>query len=198
MPSQIARATSRDFPRKNIGVLPENELFAFIFRSPNSKTYVYMATDKKDNRKIEVTNRRASFEYNFLQEYEAGIALTGTEIKSIRQGNVNLSDAYCLFEGNELFVRNLYIKEYEFGTDNNHEARRTRKLLLRKSELKKLDRKVREKGNTIVPYKLHINERGFAKLTIELATGKKTFDKRESIKERDEKRDLDRLKKIHK
>lgn len=146
--------------------------------------------------KIEIVNRRARFEYHFEQEFEAGIVLTGTEIKSIRTGNVNLNDAYCLFEGGELWVRNCYIAEYEFGTDNNHEARRSRKLLLRKSELRKLDRRVREKGFTIIPYKIYISDRGFAKLVIELAVGKKAYDKRDTIRERDDKRTLDRLKKI--
>jgi SsrA-binding protein len=154
-----------------------------------------MAKDKSKISKIEVKNRRASFEYQFLQEYEAGIVLTGTEIKSIRAGNVNLNDAYCVFENNELWVRNLYIAEYELGTNSNHEARRSRKLLLRKTELRKLARRVREKGYTIIPYKLYLNERGFAKLLIELATGKKSYDKRESIKQRDDKRSLDRIKK---
>ena len=124
--------------------------------------------------------------------------LTGSEIKSIRGGNANLSDAYCIFEKGELWVRNMYIAEYEFGTDSNHLPRRNRKLLLRKPELRKLAKGVQEKGSTIVPYKIHLSERGFAKLTIELAKGKKTFDKRETIKARDDKRDLDRLNKIYK
>jgi SsrA-binding protein len=149
----------------------------------------------KEKQKIEIVNRRASFEYQFEQEYDAGIMLLGTEIKSIRAGNVNLRDAYCLIENGELWVRNLYIAEYVLGTDHNHEARRTRKLLLRKPELRKLERRVKEKGLTIVPYKLFVNERGLAKLTIELASGKKSYDKRETIKARSDKRDLDRLKK---
>jgi len=153
-----------------------------------------MAQEKKKPN-ISIKNRRASFEYHFEQEYDAGMMLTGTEIKSIRAGNVNMNDAYCLIENGELWVRNLYIAEYSLGTDNNHEPRRIRKLLLRKPELRKLERKAKEKGYTIVPYILHITDRGFAKLTIELATGKKSFDKRESIKERDDKRSIDRLKK---
>ena len=146
-----------------------------------------MAKEKK-RPKIEITNRKASFEYYFVQEYDAGIMLTGSEIKSIRGGNANLSDAYCIFEKGELWVRNMYIAEYEFGTDSNHLTRRNRKLLLRKPELRKLAKGVQEKGSTIVPYKIHLSERGFAKLTIELAKGKKTFDKRETIKARDDKR----------
>jgi len=156
-----------------------------------------MAKEKK-KQKIEITNRKASFEYYFVQEYDAGMMLTGSEIKSIRAGNANLGDAYCLFENGELWVRNLYIAEYEYGTDSNHLTRRNRKLLLRKPELRKLERGTREKGTTIVPYKLFISDRGFAKLTIELARGKKLFDKRETIKEREGKRDLDRINKAYK
>ncbi|MBK8923247.1 MAG: SsrA-binding protein SmpB [Saprospirales bacterium] len=155
-----------------------------------------MAKNTTKGSKIEITNRRASFEYHFVQEYEAGIALTGTEIKSIRAGNVNINDAYCIFEGGELWIRNMYVAEYEYGTDNNHEPRRTRKLLLRKAELRKLDRRVREKGFTIIPFQLFLTDRGFVKLRVELATGKKTYDKRETIKQRDDKRQLDRIKKI--
>lgn len=155
-------------------------------------------TKEKKKQKVEIVNRKASFEYYFEQEYDAGMILTGSEIKSIRAGNANLSDAYCLFENGELWVRNLYIAEYEFGTTSNHLPRRNRKLLLRKPELRKLERGTREKGSTIIPYKLFISERGFAKLTIELARGKKMFDKRETIKEREGKRDMDRINKAYK
>ncbi|MFN4255490.1 MAG: SsrA-binding protein SmpB [Saprospiraceae bacterium] len=159
-----------------------------------------MANDKKKQqyKKVEIVNRRAQHEYFFTDTYEAGIVLSGTEIKSIRLGNTNLNDAYCLLEHGEMWVRNLYIAEYEYGTHSNHEARKTRKLLLRKAELRKLERKVREKGNTIVPYKMYINDRGFAKLTIVLATGKKSYDKRHTIQARDEKRNLDRMTKAAK
>ena len=156
-----------------------------------------MAKEKK-KQKIEIVNRKAAYEYYFVQEFDAGIMLTGSEIKSIRSGNANLSDAYCIFENGELWVRNLYIAEYEYGTDSNHLPRRTRKLLLRRPELRKLERGIREKGSTIVPYKIFISDRGLAKLAIVLARGKKTFDKRETIKEREGKRDLDRLKKSYK
>jgi SsrA-binding protein len=122
--------------------------------------------------------------------------LTGSEIKSIRAGNANLNDAYCVMEDGALWVRSLFIAEYEFGSDHNHEPRRLRKLLLKKPELRKLERRIKEKGFTIVPIKLFINERGYAKLKIALATGKKAYDKRETIKARDDKRQLDRLKKI--
>jgi SsrA-binding protein len=153
-----------------------------------------MAKDKK-RPNIEITNRKATYEYYFVQEYQAGIMLTGSEIKSIRNGNANLTDGYCLFDNGELWVRNLYIAEYEFGTDSNHIPRRNRKLLLRRPEMRKLERGIKEKGSTIVPYKIFINERGFAKLTIALARGKKSFDKRDSIKEREGKREVDRVNK---
>jgi SsrA-binding protein len=145
--------------------------------------------------KVEIVNRRASFEYHFVQEFDAGVMLTGTEIKSVRMGNVNLSDAYCLFVNGELWVKSIFIAPYELGTANNHEPRRDRKLLLRKTELRKLERRVKEKGLTIVPYKLYISDRGLVKVVIALATGKKSFDKRETIKARESKRDLDRLRK---
>ncbi len=154
-----------------------------------------MAKEKKKS-PIEIVNKRAEFEYHLEEKYEAGIVLTGTEIKSIRQGHVSLTDAYCFFRKGELYVKNMYIKEYEFASHFNHEPRRERKLLLKKSELRKLQRRVKERGYTIVPYRLYINERGYAKLEIALARGKKRFDKRESIKERDVARELGRRTKI--
>lgn len=145
----------------------------------------------------EIVNRKAKFEYNFLQTYEAGLVLTGTEVKALRQGLANLNDAYCIFEKeNVLVVKSMFIAEYDHGTIYNHDARKDRLLLLKKSELKKLQRRVEEKGLTIVPYRLYFSERGFAKLEIALAQGKKAFDKRETLKERDNKREMDRLKKI--
>ncbi len=152
--------------------------------------------EKKAKKNIEVVNRRAEHEYFLTDRYNAGLVLQGTEIKSIRKGNVNLADAYCLFKNGELYVHNMYIREYENGTYANHPTRRDRKLLLRKSELRKLERKVKERGFTIVPYRLFMTDRGFAKLEIALAQGKKSYDKRESIKEKDTKRELDRMKKI--
>lgn len=143
----------------------------------------------------EIVNRKAKFEYSFLQGFEAGIMLKGTEVKSLRVGNANLNDAYCLFIDGELFIKSLFIAEYDFGNVNNHETRRDRKLLLRKTELKKIERRVTEKGMSVVPYKIFFSERGFAKIEIFLAQGKKSFDKRTSIKEKDMKRDLDRMKK---
>ncbi len=144
----------------------------------------------------EVLNRKAKFEYSFIQMFEAGLVLTGTEVKALRLGMANLNDAYCLFENGNLTVKSMFIAEYDHGTIYNHDARRDRRLLLRKPELKKLERRVTEKGLTIVPYRLYFTARGFAKLEVALAQGKKAFDKRDSIKERDNKRDLDRLKKI--
>ena len=147
---------------------------------------------EKKKRKVDIVNRRARFEYEFLEKYEAGIVLSGTEIKSIRAGNVNLRDAYCFFKKGELFVKSLFIAEYEHGNFANHEPRRTRKLLLRRQQLRKLEKRVKERGFTIVPVRLYINDRGFAKLEIALAQGKKVHDKRKSIKEKDVKRDLER------
>jgi len=149
--------------------------------------------EKKRKNTPDYVNRRARFEYNFLDNLEAGIMLTGTEVKAVRGGKVNLSDAYCLFERGELFIRNLYIPEYENGTYSNHDARRIRKLLLQGKELKKWERRVTEKGLTIVPYKMYFSERGLVKVGVALAQGKKSFDKRESIRERESQRELDRV-----
>ena len=147
---------------------------------------------KPENPIIDIVNRKASFEYFLIERFEAGIQLTGTEIKSIRQGAANLKDSYCLFEKEELFVKNLFIAEYKFGNIQNHKERRDRKLLLTKRELKKIKRRSEEKSFTIIPVSLYINERGLAKLEIALAKGKKVYDKRKSIKEKDQKRDLER------
>lgn len=153
-----------------------------------------MATEFKP--KTEYINKKAEFEYQFIDVFEAGIQLKGTEIKSIRNGKVNLRDAYCIFKRGELYVRSLFIGVYDFGNQFNHEPRRARKLLLKRTELRKLEKKVKERGFTIVPIRLFINERGFAKLDIALAQGKKSFDKRESIKQKDQKREMDRIRKI--
>lgn len=142
---------------------------------------------------IRIKNRKVTFEYELIEKYVAGIKLTGTEIKSIRAGKVNLTESYCQFYAGELFVKNMHISEYDFGTCNNHEARRDRKLLLNRKELAKLEKKVKESGLTIVCAKMFINERGLAKLEIALARGKKTYDKRESLKLKDAKRDMDRV-----
>ena len=145
---------------------------------------------------ISIKNKKASFDYEFIERYTAGIQLFGTEIKSIRGGKAGLSDTYCTFINDELWVRNMYIAEYFFGTFNNHEIRRDRKLLLTKRELKKLARATKESGLTIIPYELYIDENGRAKLKIALAKGKRQYDKRHSLKEREDKRDMDRMRKI--
>ena len=141
---------------------------------------------------VEIKNKRASFEYEFVESFTAGIVLCGTEIKSIRGGKASLVDSYCYFIGTELFVKNMHIAEYWWGSFNKHDPKRERKLLLTKRELRKLDRASKEKGMTIVPTRLFIAENGYAKLNIALARGKKEYDKRESIKEKDLKREMER------
>ena len=149
-------------------------------------------TTTKEKNQIEIRNKRATFEYFLLDEYNAGLVLTGTEIKSIRDGKANLADAYCVFIGNELFVREMHVSEYRFGSYLNHPAKRDRELLLTRKELRKLQNKIKERGLTIIPVMLYVNPSGLAKLQISLARGKKFFDKRDSIKEKDSRRDLER------
>lgn len=146
---------------------------------------------------IRIKNKRISWEYFLIDKIVAGIVLTGTEIKSIRQGKANLADAYCYFEEGEIFVRGMHIAEYSYGTYNNHVTKRDRKLLMTAREIKKLHIKVKEKGMTIVPVVLFINEKGLAKLEIALAKGKHFYDKRENLKEKDTKREIDRHLKGH-
>ena len=143
---------------------------------------------------INIKNKRATFDYIFTETYTAGIVLTGTEIKSIRQSKASLVDTYCTFINNELWVKNMHVAEYFYGSYNNHVARRDRKLLLDRKELRKLRQAVKNPGFTIVPTRLFINEKGLAKLAIAFARGKHEYDKRESIKERDDKREMDRIK----
>ena len=142
---------------------------------------------------INIKNKKASFDYEFVETYTAGIVLTGTEIKSIRLGKVSLVDTYCYFIGGELWVKNMNISEYFYGSYNNHQARRERKLLLTKKELHSLQQQEKNPGFTIVPVRLFINEKGLAKVVIALARGKKEFDKRQSIKEKEDKREMDRM-----
>jgi len=149
---------------------------------------------KQEN--INIKNRKATFEYELVERFVAGMQLAGTEIKSIRSGKANLTDSYCQFYNGELYVKNLHISEYEMGTCNNHIAKRDRKLLLNRKELQKLDKKVKESGFTIVPVRMFINEGGLAKLEIALARGKKIYDKRESLKQKESKRDIDRMMKF--
>lgn len=141
---------------------------------------------------INILNRQASFNYHFLETFIAGIMLTGTEIKSVRQGKVQLQNAYCYIEDGEVWVIQMHISPYSEGTHYNHEPLRKRKLLLKKKEIRKLEKGLEEKGLTIVPVRLFINDRGWAKLEIALAKGKKLYDKRETIKERDVKREMAR------
>ena len=141
---------------------------------------------------ILIRNKKASFEYSFIETYVAGIQLAGTEIKSIRANKASINDAYCAFINGELFVKGMHIAEYEFASHYNHMAKRERKLLLNKSELFKLAQQLKDKSLTIIPVKLFLNEKGFAKLEIALAKGKKTFDKRDDIKKRDLERETGR------
>ncbi len=147
---------------------------------------------EKAKNNILIKNKRASFDYELLETYTAGIVLTGTEIKSIRLGKASLVDTFCIVDKGELWVKNMYIAEYFYGTYNNHVARRDRKLLLTKKELRKIAGEVRTTGFTIVPTKLFINEKGLAKLVVAVAKGKKEYDKRDSIRERDDRREMDR------
>jgi SsrA-binding protein len=140
------------------------------------------------SKNLNILNKKARFEYILIEKYLAGIALLGTEVKSIRDGKVSLNEAYCLFVSGELFIRNMNIAEYSHGNIHNHDPIRQRKLLLEKRELRKLHTKVKEKGFTIVPTRLFINSRGFVKMEIALAKGKNIHDKREAIKERDMKK----------
>jgi SsrA-binding protein len=150
-----------------------------------------MSKDKIE-KNAEIKNRRASFEYSFLEKYTAGIMLMGTEIKSIRQGKINLTDAYCLFLGEGLYIRQMNISKYNEGTHYNHDPLRDRKLLLTKRELRKLQNSLKDVGLTMIPIRMYISERGFAKVEIALAKGKKLYDKRDSIKEKDVKRSMER------
>mgnify|MGYP001318687668 FL=1 len=147
-------------------------------------------------KRINIQNKKARFEYEILDQFTAGIVLTGTEIKSIRDSKASIAESFCEFnENGELFAVNMYIEEYAFGTRFNHRPRGSRKLLLQKKELNKLLKLVKNSGLTIVPLKLFINDKGFAKMLIALARGKKLYDKRDTLKDRDNKRDLDRIKK---
>lgn len=144
------------------------------------------------NSQVNIKNKRATFEYEIIEKYIAGMQLTGTEIKSVRMSKASIGEAYCAFRKGELWLRNAHIAEYTKGTHYNHEPTRPRKLLLSKRELNKLEKKVKEKGFTIVPLALFISDRGFAKLEIALARGKKIHDKRETIKKRDLEREIGR------
>jgi SsrA-binding protein len=145
---------------------------------------------------IVIKNKKAAHDYEFLEKFIAGIQLSGTEIKSIRLGKATLADSYCFFREGELFIRGMHIAEYYWGNLNNHDPMRERKLLLTKRELKRIDRKVKESGLTIIVIKVFINERGLAKSEIAISRGKREYDKRQTLKKKDIERELDRVKKI--
>ncbi|MDR1814850.1 MAG: SsrA-binding protein SmpB [Tannerella sp.] len=148
-----------------------------------------MATAKqKISNNVLIKNKRASFDYEFIETFTAGIVLTGTEIKSVRLGKASLVDTYCVVERGEVWVKNMYIAEYFYGTYNNHVARRERKLLLNRKEIRSLDSAAKNSGFTIVPVRLFINDKGLVKVVIAIAKGKKEYDKRQALKERDDKR----------
>jgi SsrA-binding protein len=146
----------------------------------------------KKQKGLSIPNKKAKFNYEFIETYDAGIILVGTEIKSIREGKVSFSDSFCYIHDEEVFLKNLHISEYDLGNINNHDPLRVRKLLLNKDEILKLKKKSEEKGLTIVPVKIYINDRNLAKVIIALAKGKKQHDKRNTIKEREIERNLKR------
>ena len=148
-------------------------------------------TKSRFTNNVNIRNRRASYEYELLDKFVAGMVLKGTEIKSIKEGKANLQDGYCYLDRGELFIKGMNITAYAQGTHYNHEPARERKLLLKKSEIRRLESKINEKGLTLVPTRLFVNERGYAKLEIAIARGKKHFDKRQSIKEKDIRREMD-------
>ncbi len=142
---------------------------------------------------INIKNRRASFDYEIIETFTAGIVLTGTEIKSLRLGKAGLTDTYCLVENGELWVKNMYIAEYSYGSYNNHTTHRDRKLLLTRRELLRIAKAAQQPGYSVVPLRIFINERGLAKMVIAIARGKKQYDKRQAIKEREDRRSIDRM-----
>ena len=150
-----------------------------------------------DYKNVNIRNKRATFDYEILEEYIAGIVLVGTEIKSLRLGKASLVDSYCYFERNELWIRNVNIAEYTWGTCNNHVPKRDRKLLLNRKELNKLQRSLQDRGLTVVGLRIFLNDRGLAKVAIGLARGRKEYDKREYIKENDAKREMDKAMKVN-
>lgn len=148
---------------------------------------------EKISNNIQIKNKRATFDYELLETFTAGIVLTGTEIKSIRLGKASLVDTYCIVERGEVWIKNMYIAEYFYGTYNNHNSRRDRKLLLNRKEIRKLESAATNSGFTLVPTRLFLNDKGLAKIVIAIAKGKKEYDKRQSIKEKDDKREIDRM-----
>ncbi|MFQ3575502.1 MAG: SsrA-binding protein SmpB [Cytophagales bacterium] len=147
---------------------------------------------EKIAKQVNIKNKKASFEYHFIEIFQCGIQLSGTEVKSIRQNNANLSDAYCIVNEGELWIKNMHISKYDEGTYLNHEPLRDRKLLIKKKEIKKIENELKDKGITVIPTRAYINDRGLIKVEVAVAKGKKLFDKREDIKEKDIKRELGR------
>ena len=147
----------------------------------------------KIEKTVNILNKRARFEYELSEETEAGIVLTGTEIKSLRSSKASITESFCEFQNGELFIINMLIDEYKLGNFYNHKSKKVRKLLMHKKELLKFDKKVKDIGNTIIPLKLYINDRGKAKVLVAIGRGKKLFDKRDSIKDRESKRNLERI-----
>lgn len=143
--------------------------------------------------RINIRNKRAGFDFEIIQSFEAGMMLTGSEIKSIRDGGGSINEAFCLLRDEELYIKNMNIPEYSHGSYSNHEPTRLRKLLLKKRELERITAKIKEKGFSIIPVRVFINERGFAKMEVALARGKKKFDKRDSLKQKETKREMDRV-----
>lgn len=152
-----------------------------------------MKQKEKISNNIQIKNKRATFDYELLETFVAGIVLTGTEIKSIRLGKASLVDTYCFTERGEVWVKNMYIAEYFYGTYNNHVARRERKLLLNKREIKKIESAAKNSGFTLVPTRMFLNERGLVKVVVAIAKGKKEYDKRQSLREKDDKREMSRM-----
>lgn len=177
--------------KRFLGNLQKNILIHFF----EFQCFLFIIHIMAEQQHINIKNKKASFEYEFLERYISGIQLSGTEIKSIRQGKANLTDAYCYFLDHELWVQGMHIAEYWWGTCNNHDPKRERKLLLSRKELNKLERKSQDKGLTIIAIRMFLNERGFAKLEIALARGKKNYDKRQDIRQKDAKREMDRMSK---
>ncbi len=165
------------------------------YMSSRKNVSVLLNFGMKIERTVNIVNRRARFEYEILEEYEAGIVLYGTEIKSLRSSKASIAESFCQMKDGELWVVNMMIDEYKMGSFYNHKAKRDRKLLLHKGELSRLEKKVKDVGFTIIPLKLYINDKGRAKLLIGFGRGKKLFDKRESIKKRESDTNLSRIRK---
>lgn len=165
-------------------------MFNFTFSKLRKK--LLMPSDKI-NKTVHIRNKSASYEYHFIEKFTCGVILQGTEVKSIRMNNANINDAYCIVHNGELLIKNMHISKYNEGTYNNHEPLKDRKLLVKKKEIRKIERELKDKGITVIPLSLFINDRGLIKIEIALAKGKKLHDKRESIKEKDLNRELQKI-----